>query len=132
MRTEHSLVAGGAVSKVDPDSTGLNPAWRKAVCHVLCSESWPEGQPVPDILAARKRIQDNIKILDKVAPGSGAYFNEVRRFMSTLDASLITILHDPSGIFIRKRLQEHVLWFALPETQGHQRQVRSAGTFLGS
>ncbi|KAM6495228.1 Glycosyl hydrolase family 61 domain containing protein [Amanita muscaria] len=31
----HCFVAGGAVSKVDPDSSGLNPAWRKAVALVI-------------------------------------------------------------------------------------------------
>ena len=36
-------VACGAVSLVDPDSTGLNPSWRKALLEVYVRASWPEG-----------------------------------------------------------------------------------------
>ncbi|RDB23754.1 hypothetical protein Hypma_009405 [Hypsizygus marmoreus] len=71
-----NFVAGGAVAKVDPDSTGLNPAWRKALAHVLFTEEWAEGQPASYIREVRKRLQGRLKILDRVTPESGAYFNE--------------------------------------------------------
>ncbi|KAF9467718.1 hypothetical protein BDZ94DRAFT_980876 [Collybia nuda] len=71
-----NFVAGGAVSKVDPDSTGLNPAWRKALGHATFGVSWKEGQPASEIQKARQQLRDGIKTLDAVAPGSGAYFNE--------------------------------------------------------
>ena len=38
-----SSIAGGAVSRVDPESTGLNPSWRKALSEVYVGASWPEG-----------------------------------------------------------------------------------------
>jgi hypothetical protein len=37
------------VSKVDPDSTGLNPAWRKALAHIDWSQGWDEGASASEI-----------------------------------------------------------------------------------
>ncbi|KAG5652218.1 hypothetical protein H0H81_005800 [Sphagnurus paluster] len=71
------FVAGGAVSKVDPNSTGLNPAWRDAVGHVVFSDAWTEGQSASYINMIRQNLRQKIDIMDKVAPSSAAYFNEV-------------------------------------------------------
>jgi len=72
-----SSVAGGAVVNVDPDSTGLNPSWRKALSEVYVSESWPEGTSSADIEKARQNLIKNTDILDKVTTDSGSYLNEV-------------------------------------------------------
>jgi hypothetical protein len=71
------LVAGGAVSKVDPDSTGLTPAWRSAVAHALWAETWAEGTPLDDIEKKRDAMRGNIKAMEDIV-GSSSYFNEVR------------------------------------------------------
>jgi len=42
--THYGHVAGGAVSKVNPDSTGVNPAWRNAL-----SIGWNEGTSASEI-----------------------------------------------------------------------------------
>jgi FAD/FMN-containing dehydrogenase len=71
------LVAGGEVVKKDPDSVAANPAWRKALWHVILTGS----QFLPNATAtARKAAGDrvtklNSKLID-FTPGSGAYINE--------------------------------------------------------
>ena len=72
-----SLVAGGQVSRVDPDSMGLNPAWRNSLTLVLISRTWREGANLTEIEAARQLLIEDMKTLEGIAPESGAYFNEV-------------------------------------------------------
>jgi hypothetical protein len=72
-------VAGGAVAKADPDSAGLNPAWRKALIHSVVAQTWKDGAPLSDILAAKEQVKKDTKVLEDLAPDSGSYFNEVRR-----------------------------------------------------
>lgn len=73
-----SLVAGGAVSKVDPNSTGLNPAWRTAAAHILTQETWPEGTSGNGIHIIEKKLKGYLETLEElVGPNGGAYFNKV-------------------------------------------------------
>ena len=74
--TPYSLVAGGAVSKVDPESTGLNPAWRKALAHVAWSTGWVEGTPASEIKQLRAALAQSLKNVTELT-GSSAYYNEV-------------------------------------------------------
>jgi hypothetical protein len=62
---------------VDPDSTGLNPAWRKSLVLVILSATWRDGANLTEIGAARQLLIQDMKILEGIAPESGAYFNEV-------------------------------------------------------
>ncbi|KAM6495416.1 hypothetical protein JOM56_008122 [Amanita muscaria] len=71
-----SFVAGGAVSKVDPDSSGLNPAWREAVALVITGISWEEGTTSFQINRLRQSAAANLDVLDRVSVDSGTYFNE--------------------------------------------------------
>ena len=48
------LVAGGAVAKSDPESTGLNPAWRKALIHTVAGAGWADDAPLEEIEAAKE------------------------------------------------------------------------------
>ncbi|KAF8708480.1 hypothetical protein AX14_013585 [Amanita brunnescens Koide BX004] len=71
------FVAGGAVARVDPDATGLNPAWREAVGLVTSGSAWKEGASAAEIESLRQAALDNLNsYLDKVSPNSGTYFNE--------------------------------------------------------
>ena len=72
-----SLVAGGQVSHVDPDSMGLNPAWRNGLVLVYISRTWREGANLAEIEAARQLLIEDMRTLEAIAPESGAYFNEV-------------------------------------------------------
>lgn len=78
-----SLVAGGAVSKVDPDSVGLNPAWRNALGHVALGSSWPEGTNATAIRQIEDTLKGYLGVLEElVGPDGGAYFNEVSLLIS--------------------------------------------------
>ena len=72
------LVAGGAVSKVDPSSTGLNPAWRQAGAHAVFGITWPDGASAALIQSLRDDLEKRLALVRALAPESGAYFNEVR------------------------------------------------------
>ena len=39
---------------------------------------WPEGSNLTEINAVRQFIVEDMKIVEAIAPESGAYFNEVR------------------------------------------------------
>lgn len=106
-----NFVSGGAVSKVNPESTGLNPAWRTSLGVVEFGESWPEGSTSSQILEARKRIIENIQIIDKVAgPASATYFNEASLYEADFKKTFfgphysklksIKDKYDPQGLFI--------------------------------
>ncbi|GJE99669.1 FAD-binding domain-containing protein [Phanerochaete sordida] len=70
------IVAGGAVSTVDPDSVALNPAWRDALIHVVFSPLWEEGASLDTINAARDLVKKGEAAFRALTPGGGAYFNE--------------------------------------------------------
>ncbi|KAH9902821.1 FAD-binding domain-containing protein [Cubamyces lactineus] len=70
------LVAGGAVSRVDPSRTGLNPAWRQANAHVVVGTTWSDGATSAEIDQKRGVLRTNTARLRALAPQSGAYFNE--------------------------------------------------------
>jgi len=63
---------------VDPDSTGLNPAWRNSLAYTTLGTTWREGANLTEIDAARQVLIQDMKILEGIAPESGAYLNEVR------------------------------------------------------
>ena len=63
---------------MDPDSTGLNPAWRNSLVYTVTATTWQEGANLTEIEAARQLFIQDMKILEGIAPESGAYLNEVR------------------------------------------------------
>ena len=73
-----SIVAGGQVSRVDSDSMGLNPVWRNGLALVYLSRTWQEGATLTEIEATRQLLIEDMRILEGIAPESGAYLNEVR------------------------------------------------------
>ena len=72
-----SSVAGGAVSLVDPDSTGLNPSWRKALSEVYITTSWPDGSTADFISQQIDELKQSTLVLDQLTTDSGSYLNEV-------------------------------------------------------
>ena len=73
-----SVVAGGQVSRVGPDATGLSPAWRDSLALTVLLTTWQDGANLTEIEATRQLLIEDMKILEGIAPDSGAYFNEVR------------------------------------------------------
>jgi hypothetical protein len=67
------------VSRVDPDSTGLNPSWRKALSEVYIAVSWPEGSTADSIFQQIERIKKTTLILDQLTTDSASYLNEVKK-----------------------------------------------------
>ena len=57
---------------------GLNPAWRNSLAYVTLGTTWQDGDNLTEIEAARQLLVQNMKILEGIAPESGAYLNEVR------------------------------------------------------
>jgi len=72
-----SLVTGGEVSLVDPESTGLNPAWQNSLVYTTLGTSREDDPNSTQIEAARQLLVQDMKILEGIAPESGTYLNEV-------------------------------------------------------
>jgi len=104
------LVTGGQVSRVDPESTGLNPAWRNSLVYSAIGTGWQDGANETQIEAARQGLIQDMKILESIAPDSGAYLNEASRyefdwkksfFGAHYDALLnIKRKYDPGSLFL--------------------------------
>ncbi|KAH7907437.1 hypothetical protein BJ138DRAFT_1160149 [Hygrophoropsis aurantiaca] len=71
-----NFVAGGEVSKINPDSVGVNPAWRKAIIHATFGFNWPFGATSQEIDALVTQLKAEESALHDLTPQSGAYFNE--------------------------------------------------------
>ena len=69
-----SFAAGGVVSKMDPDSVGAHPDWRKALGDVLYQQVWKEGDSPSVIEETKSRLRAKLDILSGL--GRGTYFNE--------------------------------------------------------
>ncbi|EAU82222.2 FAD binding domain-containing protein [Coprinopsis cinerea okayama7 len=67
--------AGGAVSKVDPESVALNPAWRRAAAQLYLAEPLAELD-LNAIEVVRQRLINGTRIIDPISVDSAAYFNE--------------------------------------------------------
>ncbi|TFK94016.1 FAD-binding domain-containing protein [Polyporus arcularius HHB13444] len=103
-------VAGGAVSNVSVDATGLNPAWRKAAAHVVGGIGWPEGATLEEINALRDELKSSTAKVRALAPESGAYFNEASLYEPNPAHSFfgphyeklraIKTVYDPVDLFI--------------------------------
>ena len=65
------------MSLIDPDSTGLNPSWRKALSEVYIVSSWPDGSTADFIFQQIDKLKQSTLILDRLTTDSGSYLNEV-------------------------------------------------------
>ena len=68
------------MAKVDPESTGLNPAWRKAISMIYVGESIADedGSLNFNVIQERRaRLVEGTKLIDELSVDSGAYLNEV-------------------------------------------------------
>jgi hypothetical protein len=85
---------------------GLNPAWRKSLVYTTLGTGWQDGANSTVIDAARQLLVQDMKILEGIAPESGAYFNEVGNPPPLL--SFFSYTHT-LGFAIRIRLEEVLL-----------------------
>jgi hypothetical protein len=63
------------VNKVDPDSVGVHPDWRKALAVIIVAEWLEEGDSGAGIAEARSRLRAKQDMLTDL--GRGTYLNEV-------------------------------------------------------
>ena len=113
--TTINIVGGGAVNDFDPDSTGLNPQWRKdALVSWNFAASWPEGAS-PEVIAAVKDHANNYTqtLGDLAGLDHAAYWNEAnpaeplwkKSFFGSHYGRLLKIKKqvDPKGLFTCNR-----------------------------
>ncbi|KAI8819507.1 uncharacterized protein EV422DRAFT_115583 [Fimicolochytrium jonesii] len=102
------FIAGGQVSNFPPDATGLNPAWRQALWHVVTANFWADDANAAQILQKRRATTAQTKVLAKLS--SHAYINEAdeaeadwqNAFYGTHYKYLLRIKnkYDPAGLFV--------------------------------
>ncbi|KAH7921264.1 FAD-binding domain-containing protein [Leucogyrophana mollusca] len=105
-----NFVSGGAVSKVDPESTGLNPAWRESLVEAVWGAEWDEGATYSEIERSRAELAATMAQVSAIMPGAGSYFNEGSLFEPTPKQTYfgshydrlkeIKDEYDPNGLFI--------------------------------
>ena len=69
---------------MDPDSVGVNPAWRQSLVLMASAITWVEGTPTAAINDKRTVAAADLQSLDTVSPNSGTYLNEVGHRFETL------------------------------------------------
>ncbi|CAE6529064.1 unnamed protein product [Rhizoctonia solani] len=110
-----NLVGGGAVSEADPESTGINPQWRKdALMSWEFSGSWPLSASNQEIEQIKANTTQIVQEFGKIAGlDDAAYFNEAdplepqweKAFFGTHYDRLLEIKRqvDPKGLFTCNR-----------------------------
>jgi len=56
---------------------GLNPVWRDSLALTVLLTTWQDGASLTEIEATSQLLIEDMKILEGIAPESGAYFSEV-------------------------------------------------------
>ncbi|KAK7051653.1 hypothetical protein VNI00_004632 [Paramarasmius palmivorus] len=103
-------VAGGMVSRIDPDSVGVTPTWRDAVAHLYVTVTWRDGATATEIRDLQKKLQGYNDLLADLDPGAGTYLNEAslyeRNFQQAFFGnhydrlSAIKDQYDPTHLFV--------------------------------
>ena len=75
-----SSVGGGAVTRVDPDSTGLHPSWRNALSEIVIETTWRDNSSTIEFSQQINRLKQSTIILDQLTTDSASYLNEVLLF----------------------------------------------------
>ncbi|KAJ7350517.1 hypothetical protein DFH08DRAFT_861660 [Mycena albidolilacea] len=104
-----NLLAGGAVSKVSPHATSVNPGWRKALHLVIFASGWTSSTPLSIRDTLRQTLTAQTSLFEPFSEGLGAYLNEADRndpdwplsFWGDNYEHLLEMKHkfDPLGVF---------------------------------
>ncbi|KAH7921690.1 FAD-binding domain-containing protein [Leucogyrophana mollusca] len=113
-----NFVAGGEVSKIDPNSVGVNPAWRKAIIHVIFGFNWPFGATSEEIDGLVEVLKAEEKALHDLTPESGAYFNEASLYEEDWQYTFFGT-HYPALKAIKDKYDPHSL-FVVAEGVGSE------------
>jgi hypothetical protein len=79
-----SSVGGGAVSRVDPDSTGLHPSWRSALSEVVIETTWRTDSSTTEFSQQIDQLKQSTLILDQLTTDSASYLNEVTKLFQII------------------------------------------------
>lgn len=75
------LVAGGQVARNKHISSALNPAWRRALTHIVFGRDWNSTTPASEVIAIREKLNKvELPILQRLEPDMGAYQNEANPY----------------------------------------------------
>ncbi|CAF1052714.1 unnamed protein product [Didymodactylos carnosus] len=106
------LVAGGEVAMNNGTNTSLNPAWRKALLHVVYANGWSDTATLTEQSQIAVQVTTNVELLKNLTSDSGCYLNEAdpndpnwqQSFFGINYDRLKTIKDqiDPNGLFICK------------------------------
>ena len=79
---------------------GLNPVWRSSLVYTTLGTGWEDGANITQINEARKGLVKSMKILEGIAPDSGAYLNEV-----CISSYRHLYANSDGGVFLKKILK---------------------------
>ena len=117
-----AMVIGPGVRDADPKSnmTSVTPAWRRGAFPMMSSATWTWNGTDPHGSAARRTMLAFTKLLHKVYPESGVYFNEAcvdepdwkDSFWGSNYARLLAVKSrvDPLGLFVCCKCVGSDLW----------------------
>ncbi|KAJ7573870.1 hypothetical protein C8J56DRAFT_980674 [Mycena floridula] len=74
-----NLLAGGAVAKILPNATSVNPGWRKALHLVIFASGWTSSTPLDVRDEIRQTVTAQTSLFEPFSEGLGAYLNEANR-----------------------------------------------------
>ncbi len=112
---EGNVVAGGQVAANASIASGLNPAWRSTVVHLLFTRQWTATTTPAEVTAITNNITHvQVPILKSFEPGQmGAYLNEADANEPDFQRSFwgddyyrlygIKAEYDPTGVFISRK-----------------------------
>ncbi|CAO2655278.1 Nn.00g103420.m01.CDS01 [Neocucurbitaria sp. VM-36] len=103
------LYATGPLNHVDNSKTGVNPAWRDALWHVVMGAAWTTNTPPHLRTQIQNTISASIQPFKALTPGGGCYMNEgdwtedswQNTFFGENYDRLLAVKnrYDPSGLF---------------------------------
>ncbi|KAH7930955.1 FAD-binding domain-containing protein [Leucogyrophana mollusca] len=105
-----NFVGGGQMAKINPDSVGVNPAWRRTLVHITFGTGWQDGSTVEEIQQNIGALKAKIKRIRDLTPFSGAYFNEASLYETNPQYTffgfhypilkVIKLKYDPHSLFV--------------------------------
>ncbi|KJZ79204.1 hypothetical protein HIM_01355 [Hirsutella minnesotensis 3608] len=129
------LVAGGAVARSTVDSA-LNPAWRRALTHVVFSVDWNSTASAAEIDTMTSLARNGVAKLRALEPDMGAYLNEANAYEDDFQRTFwganykrllhVKRRHDPEGLFIARRSVGSEGWDDAGRCRVNVKRARSA------
>ncbi|KIJ13635.1 hypothetical protein PAXINDRAFT_13592 [Paxillus involutus ATCC 200175] len=94
--------SGGKVNQINPDSLGVNPAWRNAVVQTSCEASWQDGATSTEIDGIIDQLKGRIKTIPWQPQASSFEIDWQETFFGSHHSTLKSIKnkYDPHKLFV--------------------------------